>query len=551
MPRNIEIIQRQFGSDNPLPSIELADNTLKLGGVEAQDYALKEEVNEVADDLSEHESDDVRHLVQSQIDKIDASINSTQAQTIAQSAVNTAKPTIESEAVATAKTYTDSQVASTLTSAKNYADGKDTTTLNSAKSYTDTQIAGIDMSGKEDKSNKVTSMSSSSTDTQYPSAKAVYDAISAIGGGIEELTSPVRIWNLEDGLYKLPEGCIYYYYGEEDTSYPKTMQTSGYIFVISYSTTRKYFFILSGNGSTIPSANYIIKGYSTSTGGSWSSMEIRTDYQTTSNKVNSISSSSTNTQYPSAKAVYDELQTKADTADIPTATSDLTNDSGFLTSQDISGKENTSNKVTSMSSSSTDTQYPSAKAVYDAISAAGGGIEELTSPVTIWRTEDGIYKLPKDCIIYYYGDTTVSYITTNSNCFLSVFSRSTTVKGFVLFDTDNLGTVYLKSGYSKEDSGNVNTVATKNLLTNIMSYVKDNLTYSTSGTTFALSAYQGYLLNQNKADKTEIPTATSDLTNDSDFISSTVITAFWKGTQAQYDALPSYSNTTLYLIEEE
>ena len=35
--------------------------------------------------------------------------------------------------------------------------------------------------------------------------------------------------------------------------------------------------------------------------------------------------------------------------------------------QDISGKENISNKVTSMSSSSTDTQYPSAKSVYDAL----------------------------------------------------------------------------------------------------------------------------------------------------------------------------------------
>lgn len=37
-----------------------------------------------------------------------------------------------------------------------------------------------DITGKEDKSNKVTSLSSSSTDTQYPSAKAVYDLISLI-----------------------------------------------------------------------------------------------------------------------------------------------------------------------------------------------------------------------------------------------------------------------------------------------------------------------------------------------------------------------------------
>lgn len=45
--------------------------------------------------------------------------------------------------------------------------------------------------------------------------------------------------------------------------------------------------------------------------------------------------------------------------------------------QDISGKENTSNKVTSLSSSSTDTQYPSAKAVYDMI----GDIETLLAAI--------------------------------------------------------------------------------------------------------------------------------------------------------------------------
>lgn len=44
-----------------------------------------------------------------------------------------------------------------------------------------------DISGKEDNANKVTSISSSSTNTQYPSAKCVYEAInnaigSALGG---------------------------------------------------------------------------------------------------------------------------------------------------------------------------------------------------------------------------------------------------------------------------------------------------------------------------------------------------------------------------------
>lgn len=48
-----------------------------------------------------------------------------------------------------------------------------------------------------------------------------------------------------------------------------------------------------------------------------------------------------------------------------------------------------------------------------------------------------------------------------------------------------------------------------------------------------------------------IPTKTSQLNNDSGFISSTVVTAFWTGTQAQYDALGTYNPTTLYLINEE
>lgn len=45
--------------------------------------------------------------------------------------------------------------------------------------------------------------------------------------------------------------------------------------------------------------------------------------------------------------------------------------------QDISGKENTSNKVTSLSSSSTDTQYPSAKCVWDLV----GDIETILASI--------------------------------------------------------------------------------------------------------------------------------------------------------------------------
>lgn len=89
---------------------------------------------------------------------------------------------------------------------------------------------------------------------------------------------------------------------------------------------------------------------------------------------------------------------KAVDVSVPTKVSQLTNDSGYTTNvgtitgitmngaskgtsgvvnlgtvitshQDISGKEDKSNKVTTISSSSTDTQYPSAKAVYTGLAA--------------------------------------------------------------------------------------------------------------------------------------------------------------------------------------
>lgn len=65
------------------------------------------------------------------------------------------------------------------------------------------------------------------------------------------------------------------------------------------------------------------------------------------------------------------IQNKPTIPTVPTNVSAFTNDAGYLTShQDVSGKEDKTNKVTSISSSSTDTQYPSAKCVYDAIYGA-------------------------------------------------------------------------------------------------------------------------------------------------------------------------------------
>ena len=48
-----------------------------------------------------------------------------------------------------------------------------------------------DITGKEDKTNKVTSISPSSTDTQYPSAKCVYDIVGDIASTLDTIQGEV------------------------------------------------------------------------------------------------------------------------------------------------------------------------------------------------------------------------------------------------------------------------------------------------------------------------------------------------------------------------
>lgn len=62
---------------------------------------------------------------------------------------------------------------------------------------------------------------------------------------------------------------------------------------------------------------------------------------------------------------------------VPTNTNELTNGAGFITSSALSGYQTTTNLVTSVSSSSTDSQYPSAKLFYDTV----GDIETVINTI--------------------------------------------------------------------------------------------------------------------------------------------------------------------------
>ena len=158
----------------------------------------------------------------------------------------------------------------------------------------------------------------------------------------------------------------------------------------------------------------------------------------------------------------------------PTNVSSFTNDAGYLTQhQDISGKEDKSNKVTSISSSSTDTQYPSAKCVYDNVTKAFAKIPyaqvDSTSTSTVFTAtipgitalEDGTCMLLKNGVI---GSATDFTININNLGAKPVYSnlggREATIFGinytfFFVYSTTRVsgGCWILYRGFYTNDTG--------------------------------------------------------------------------------------------------
>ena len=110
--------------------------------------------------------------------------------------------------------------------------------------------------------------------------------------------------------------------------------------------------------------------------------------ETKDNKTDDISTNKTSAvKYPSTKGVADYIDTK------------------------LSNYEQTSNKVTSISVSSTDAQYPSAKCVYEALQGVGGGSTKrgIVSQTQKWLQEsDGGYDYTMSSIVY--GDIPIANI---------------------------------------------------------------------------------------------------------------------------------------------
>lgn len=274
----------------------------------------------------------------------------------------------------------------------------------------DTSIE-VFVDNKEDISNKVTSLDSFSTDTEYPSAKAVYDEIwtdlygtiqseyyvqsndlgvVAFSNDYNDLDNLPQFGNLAfendvdlsgHDLDELSDNTNLLFSGDYDdlTNKPtiptatsdltndsgfltshqsldsKTVTveklataTSGYLssYVVKQNGIQvgntinipKDFLVKSGSVKTVSTANNPVSGYSV--GDKYIDLVINVQEGTSTDSH-----------------IYILV---SDLIDTPVTISDVT---GLQTA--LNGKEDKANKVTSISSSSTDTQYPSAKCVYD------------------------------------------------------------------------------------------------------------------------------------------------------------------------------------------
>lgn len=148
--------------------------------------------------------------------------------------------------------------------------------------------------------------------------------------------------------------------------------------------------------------------------------------QDISNLVTDINSASTDTTYPSAKIVYNSInavdsKVKAIISTVGDENSGLVKDvtqNGSDIATLKSGKQDKANLVSELSSTSTDTTYPSAKAVYDYVQTVKPLAITSTVEITITPTDaktattipDALNKAAKVIVVPNYGNVGAIYI---------------------------------------------------------------------------------------------------------------------------------------------
>lgn len=276
--------------------------------------------------------------------------------------------------------------------------------------------------------------------------------------------------------------------------------------------------------------------------------------------------------------VDSKLAGKADVGDIPTKTSDLTNDSGFIDTTSIAtlfdGAEyDSSTKRINFKHGSNILAYVDAT---DFIK--DGMVESVVIEngyvVITFNTDAGKEAIRIDITdIFdpsnYYDKTAVDgLLSGKQNVILDLNQiRLDASAGAIAYGWGN----HANAGYAKDadladvaKSGSYNDLTDKPTIPSLDGYAteewvegkhylvaNDVSTFVDASTVYTKVQVDNKLAL--KADKSEIPTKTSELTNDSNFITQAVAdqnfeAKAWRGTQAEYDALSVIEQNKIYII---
>ena len=229
------------------------------------------------------------------------------------------------------------------------------------------------------------------------------------------------------------------------------------------------------------------------------------------NKTQTISDSSTEAQYPSAKAVNEvikalntNLNNKEDTANKTQVITDSSTEAQYPSAKavnevikalntDLNNKENTANKTQTITDSSTETQYPSAKAVLEYVRAHAGGGADVVSfdfpfgqETVTYDTTDGITMTGQARLTDANGETndiaTTVSIPIKAGEGISIAAKADGTGGEVT------NTKIIALGYSTPDQSIVSTINNADIAAKYDDY--DNVISATYATKEELPVYK-------------------------------------------------------------
>lgn len=115
---------------------------------------------------------------------------------------------------------------------------------------------------------------------------------SLLSNNITTLTSPARIWELDDGIYNIPNNSVIYYDGQSGTSNSITTVSDGWMMIVSNGN-YKQFFIFHGNGEN----HYLSSGSTTSSAGVCKTVNLYYKIITANDVIDSLTYSTASQEY--------------------------------------------------------------------------------------------------------------------------------------------------------------------------------------------------------------------------------------------------------------